>query len=203
MGSTYSFSDYPFPESELTRLRDREWILNLVPSNTIGAELGVFRGHFSELILDRVRPKKLYLNDFWRLQGTHYDDYGDYTNFGRLPTALAMEEVKFRADKYADSCEIVIVEKPCISFLSELDEKLDFVYLDTYHTFQETFDQLHAIDRVLAKKGLILGDDWWPDRNSPHHGVFLAVHEFLRNAEFEMITCGRGGQWCLRRSESK
>jgi len=57
---------HPFPDYELSRNWGRRWILDYVPEGTIGAEVGVFRGHFSELILRRQKPKKLYLIDPWR-----------------------------------------------------------------------------------------------------------------------------------------
>ncbi len=192
-------NEYSFPPAEVRRLKQREWILTYVPEYSVGAELGVFRGHFSKIIARKVLPRKLYLVDMWTLQGSHYGDYGDYTNYGKLPTSVALEETIKRTLQYQDQTEIVIVESKCEDFLYNLEEQLDFVYLDTYHTFNETLSQLSSISKKLKPDGLILGDDWWPDRDSPHHGVFLAIHAFIKANPFEIVACGPYGQYCLRR----
>jgi hypothetical protein len=41
----------------------RKTVLNQLPKNAVGAEIGVFRGDFSRHIVDYVKPKKLYLVD--------------------------------------------------------------------------------------------------------------------------------------------
>ena len=190
---------YPFPIEEIRRLEHRMWILNYIPKYSVGAELGVFRGHFSRIIAEKVVPQKLFLVDMWTLQGSHFGDYGDYTNYGKLPTSFALEEAIRQTNPHKEETEFVIVEGKCEDFLDNLEKPLDFFYLDTYHTFNETINQLNLISRKLKPEGLILGDDWWPDRSSLHHGVFLAIHEFIRTSPFEIVACGPGGQWCLRR----
>jgi hypothetical protein len=44
-----------------------------------------------------------------------------------------------------------------------------------------------------------LGDDWRIERNHIHHGVCLAVNEFVKAGTFELIVAGDKGQWVLRR----
>ena len=73
-------------------LEERKWILPLVPKHSVGAELGVFTGLFSEAISEAVQPKRLYLVDVWWTQfGEYYPDWNVYTDFGRLPTRVAYE----------------------------------------------------------------------------------------------------------------
>ena len=56
------------------------------------------------------------------------------------------------------------------------------------------------IDRVLAPNGVLMGDDWYPGVHQKHHGVFRAVNEFLREADYQFVAAGRGAQWCIRRT---
>jgi len=52
---------------------ERKWILPLIPQQSVGAELGVFTGIFSEALLEAVAPQRLYLVDvWWTLYGEFY-----------------------------------------------------------------------------------------------------------------------------------
>ena len=46
----------------------REWLLEMMPKNSVCAEIGVFWGEFSRLILKVAEPKMLHLIDPWRYQ---------------------------------------------------------------------------------------------------------------------------------------
>ena len=63
---------YPLPDSELRRLELRKWILNYVPKGGVGGEIGAFRGHFSEVLLQWLEPRKAYLVDPWTLRGEFF-----------------------------------------------------------------------------------------------------------------------------------
>jgi hypothetical protein len=47
---------------------DRKWLLQKLPKNAVCAEIGVYAGRFSELILRFTRPKKLHLIDPWKYE---------------------------------------------------------------------------------------------------------------------------------------
>ena len=53
----------------------RDFLLKLLPQNSIGAEIGVHKGDFSEEILRDVRPNELHLIDPWRYESS--DTYKD------------------------------------------------------------------------------------------------------------------------------
>ena len=48
--------------------RHRDFLLEKLPANSIGAEIGVHRGEFASHILEVVKPKKLHLIDPWEFQ---------------------------------------------------------------------------------------------------------------------------------------
>src|SRR5215212_6010355 len=73
--------------SEIKRSRKRDFLSQYVAKGGVGAELGVFWGHFSEVLLSEFQPRKLFLVDLWDLQGECFADRGAYTDFGRLRTA--------------------------------------------------------------------------------------------------------------------
>src|SRR5829696_286727 len=73
--------------SEIKRSRKRDFLSQYVAKGGVGAELGVFWGHFSEVLLSDFQPRTLFLVDLWDLQGEFFPDRGAYTDFGRLRTA--------------------------------------------------------------------------------------------------------------------
>jgi len=194
-----------FPQSELKRLENRAWILEFARQGGIGAEFGVFRGHFSEVIASKLCPKRLFLVDPWTTAGKKYN-WGDiaYTNFNQLTSSQALRDTQRRMKPFQHSSAVHFVEQTleefCTNFLSCHSELLDFAYLDTSHTYEDTISQLSMIDTVIKKKGVILGDDWHPDVSNKHHGVFRAVNDFIRMNSYQIVAAGPANQFCLRRT---
>jgi hypothetical protein len=71
-----------YPEAAIERGPRRRWILAYAKAGGVGAEFGVFRGHFAAEIADCLKPAKLYLVDPWTTSGERFD-WGDVpeTNF--------------------------------------------------------------------------------------------------------------------------
>ena len=90
-----------------------------------------------------------------------------------------------------------------IDMLAKRGTKLDFVYLDTSHSYKSTFSELKKIDLVLKEDGVVMGDNWAPNQDHCHHGLFRAVQDFVRLYEYEIVAAGPAGQFCLRRSNSE
>jgi hypothetical protein len=183
---------------ERKRSEKRAFLAQYVRQGGVGAEFGVFWGHFSEVILAEFRPRRLYLVDLWDMQGESFGDWGEYTDFGRLNTADCHARVRELEARHPGV--VTVVKDSVEHFLAGYDgEPFDWVYLDTSHKYDDTLRQLRTIDRHLAADGVILGDDWIVDRAHPHHEVFRAVHAFVRDSDFELVAAGRGNQYVLRR----
>jgi len=133
-----SLGELPYPDGEIQRLNYRKWILNYAKKEGIGAEVGVFRGHFAEILLKELKPKKLYLIDPWTKIGEKWGcgENSPYTAYGKVTTKYAREDTKRRILPYIDECEIIIVEDFVENFI--FPEKLDWIYLDTSHTYDDT-----------------------------------------------------------------
>ncbi|HVR16986.1 MAG TPA: class I SAM-dependent methyltransferase [Candidatus Limnocylindrales bacterium] len=168
------------------------------PNNSTGAELGVFTGLFSA-VLSRQRKlsKVTFVDPWWTVYGERYPDWGSYTDFGRVRTRQAFETAKRRISGFQNRFVEVMSSYKWLE--SQPDESLDWIYLDSTHTYDGTKQELKLINRKIRKTGLICGDDWQSDRNHRHHGVFLAVNEFIREEDFEFVLCGVNSQWIIRR----
>jgi hypothetical protein len=189
---------FPLPPGEYKRLKARRWIFERLPKGGVGAEIGVFRGHFSALICEHLTPQRFYLVDPWTLHGDLYNWGGAYFNHGTLPTAIAREQALARVAAFP-AVEAVMVEGFFPACAAQIPEKLDFAYLDASHRFEPTLAELHALSGMMKPGGIIFGDDWWPSTQAPHHAVFRAVQEFLRESDWEVRAAGPAGQYALGR----
>ncbi|MGV8096399.1 MAG: class I SAM-dependent methyltransferase [Mangrovibacterium sp.] len=178
----------------------RNDFLKLLPPNSIGAELGVFKGEFSKEILSVVKPNKLHLIDiWWKKFGEYYPDWGAYTNYGKLGTREAFRLMKENIKENKEKCSIHIGNDQEI-LLKFPDKYFDWVYLDSSHEYNETKNELHLIRKKIKPCGLITGHDFYPDRNSRHYGVYKAVTEFCLNTPWKIVYIDRHSQWCLKNS---
>ena len=186
------------PEREIKRLEDRKWILKYIKHGGVGAEIGVFRGHFTSLICAWAKPRKLYLIDPWTTLGPTFGWGNEYTNFDTLTTEAAKAEATARAAEFPQ-IQTVVIEDSYPSCSALITEPLQFAYLDAGHSYQSTLDELTHLKDQMAPDSVILGDDWQPNPTSQHHGVFVAVQEFTRNSDWEIIAAGPGAQWAIKR----
>ncbi len=194
-----------FPQGELDRTQRRRWILQHAPKGGICAEFGVFRGHFAEVIADELKPKVFHLVDEWTKSGELFNWGSDpYTNFNKLTTRQAMYDACRRMKRFEGISQIVFSEMRCEAFCEEYEAsgkpKLDFIYIDTTHTYADTLAQLRKGATILQERGVIAGDDWTIDPTHSRYGLMRAVHEFMAEANFELVAAGPDAQFCLRRA---
>jgi Methyltransferase domain len=182
------------------RVRQRKFLLDYIPENSVGAEIGVFTGLFSSLFAKHPKISQVtFVDPWWRAFGERYPDWGGYTDRGRLKTRSAYEVARRRISRAGRRNRIVEVAFSYEWLESQPDESLDWAYLDSTHTYGGTKRELALLDRKIKEDGILLGDDWHVERHHQHYGVALAVSEFLRTSEFEPVVCGVCSQWVLRR----
>lgn len=185
-----------FPASEVERLTRRAQFLWRAKRDGIGAEIGVFRGYFTEVLCAQLRPRKLYLIDPWTKIGTYFPYQSAYDSHGALSTEEAREEAQLRATRAATG-KIHFIEDHYPDCASQIKEPLDWAYLDASHSYDETLAELRALARQMQPDGLIYGDDWSPRPEAKHHGVFRAVQQFTRESKWKLVACGPASQWAI------
>lgn len=181
------------------RFEKRRPILNYIPKWKIGAEIGVFTGQFSELLMQVAAPTKFYAVDPRHLAfGETFPDWGVYTANGKLETGAALAAARRRLERFPQA--EIVVEKS-LDFLAKLDDgSLDWAYIDSTHTYDGTLSELIALAPKLSGDGVLLGDDCWCRRDNRHYGVFRAVRDFCKSSGFEIMLMDHAGQWCARRT---
>ena len=179
--------------------------LDILPKNSIGVELGVFKGEFAIEILNRVQPKLLWLIDPWWLLGKHKDDeplgrptdwknrgdhsiIDDFTNFVQhIKDVLLEKRVKIK------------IENDLEALPTYEDNYFDWAYIDSSHEYEHTKKELEILQYKVKDGGYILGHDWQPDPNHRHHGVTKAVNEFINETSFELVYLDNRIQWCIQK----
>lgn len=155
-------------------INTREELLELFPKNSIGAEIGIFKGEFSKLILEKIKPSLFYMIDPWDGNIVSGDKNGNnitqihgetfYVNhilpeFGFLPNTKILKH-------YSD----VINLFP--------DNYLDWVYIDAEHSYFNVKNDLYNCLPKIKKGGIISGHDY---NNTMFPGVVKAVTELCQN----------------------
>jgi Methyltransferase domain len=180
----------------------REEFLNFLPKNSIGAELGVFLGQFSEKIIPLVQPKELHLIDPWHTETGEFGEWGKGHNGGKtLTTARAYEIAQHRVQKVDKNNVARFHKADDIACLATFEDAyFDWIYIDSSHEYHHTKAEL-AISKLKVKpNGYILGHDWHDDPTHIHYGVIQAVHEFCAAEGWEMVALDkRFKQWAIQK----
>jgi hypothetical protein len=177
----------PFTRTDLAKLFSELWFNE-------GAEIGVFTGEYS-IILLRANPS-LHLRCVdswaWSREGEkgHHNTYWASSKVGR---PRDVHEANFERTKHR------LREFPAVQFMRMLsheaaaqipDGSLDFVYVDAEHTYEACLADLRAWSPKVKSGGIVSGDDYrfvnpkrpkrWRD---PYAGVDRAVEQFVQEAQ--------------------
>ncbi len=182
------------------RVDSRARVLSFLAEGTVGAELGVFAGKFSEFILSKVRPREFHMVDVWeKAYHPNYPNWGPYTAEGRLKVAVAKGAATERGMQFSKVCNVQVHEEYSTAWLDTLaDEYLDWAYVDSSHTYEGTLEELRKLKSKIKPGGIICGDDFWIDQNSPHYGVFRAVQQFCQDTDFRILYADDAAQWVIQ-----
>jgi Methyltransferase domain len=174
-------------------------VAELLPKGGVGAELGVYKGRFSPVLLQASEAERLHLVDPWYLLTPEWHwGVGDRSTVNALRRILR----RFRTEIEVGRVEVHVGND--LDVLGRMaDHSLDWAYLDSSHAYEHTVDELALLDRKVRPGGVIAGDDWRPDPDHPHHGVHRAVTEFLQANGYELRYADVGNrQWAISRGPS-
>lgn len=175
-------------ESRLEMLRE----LNLNDPK-VSVELGVDQGEFSRFVIDQLQAKRHFMVDTWATE--------------RFNEAK-MNEVE---QKFADEINLgkakIIREESINAATLFSNSSVDFCYVDTDHSYAQTYAELLAWAPKIASGGVLAGDDFsvGNPKSGISYGVIHAVLDFLKRSDFAFegisIDRDRNFSFCLRRRE--
>jgi len=143
--------------SRLTGGRKR--LLRILPKDTVGAEIGVWKGAFSEQILQIARPRVLHLVDPWTFQ----PDFSDRMFGGTVAKSQAdmdaiYDEARARLSGHGN---IRFWRMTSDAFFSQIDEKLDWIYIDGNHFYEWVRRDIENALTAVKPGGIVCGDDYY------------------------------------------
>ena len=123
----------------------RKFLLEMMPKNSVCAEIGVSQGLFTEEILEVVQPKKLHLIDPW----------------GGEPHVGYYEAVceKFKDQIESGQVEIYREKSQCV-YDHFPDQYFDWIYVDGSHNYKSVSRDLGFYYHKIKMYGFITGDDY-------------------------------------------
>jgi len=173
-----------------------EVIINLLENyeDPVGAEIGVYRGRNADNILSHT-DAFLYLIDPWDLEQYEGDDTGDCVAEGtQEELKKAKEECLERLKKHSIETDYSIIQRDHREV--ELEEKLDFVFLDGVHTYKGTIQQILQWYPQVKDGGLVIGHDWdYPDYDFKVKEAVTDLAELLG----QEIHLGDGYTWWFKK----
>lgn len=178
----------------------REFLFEFLPPASVGAEIGVDRGDFSERILSRVKPKTLHLIDPWK----YFDSEAYATSCYGGERGGSQAEMDERYLKIMQRFKAQIASQQVVvhrSFSHEVspnfsDAYFDWVYIDGDHHYESVKRDLETYYSKVKQGGCLLGDDYggkgWKG------GVTQAVDEFVATDRVTLVGI-RDRQFILRK----
>ena len=174
--------------SESTTSRD--FLLQTLPKFSIGTEIGVNEGDFSERILEIVRPKRLHLIDPWKFEK---EELYRTTPYGseKIKDQKMMDEkcknVERRFKNEIKKGQVIINRGYSEEILSVFDDNyFDWVYVDGNHLYEFVKKDLDLCFKKLMTGGLITGDDYY-EGGWCNGGVKKAVDELVNTGLVKLI----------------
>jgi len=154
----------------------RSFLLNIMPKESVCAEIGVWKGAFTKEILSCINPSKLYLVDPWAYQPKFRKNlYGGKR--GLIKNQENMDVI-YNAIKsrYQNNKKIEILRGYSSDMLNKIsDGCLDWAYIDGNHAYKYVLEDLRLCYLKVKNSGYICGDDY----SGGWKGVIKAVSNFL------------------------
>lgn len=131
----------------------------------VGAEIGVYRGAYSERLCLSIPGLKIKCVDPW-LSFRKNSQQGMNSRYARTCKRMSRYDAE-------------IIRKPSMEFIREVQNRsLDFVYIDEMHEFDPVMVDLILWSGKVRSGGMIAGHDYSPA--AWYNGVMAAVNAYTK-----------------------
>ncbi len=157
----------------------RERLLNILPKNGTCAEVGSWKGDFSQKILEATQPQQLTLIDPYKFFGEYENAWYGGQAGGQQKMDDIFNAVNTRFAPEMEQGRLRILRMNSDQGINELENaSMDWIYVDGNHTYEFVKTDLELSWNKIKTNGYLTGDDygivgWWED------GVTKAVNEFI------------------------
>lgn len=142
-------------------------------SNPTIAEVGVFHGHFSQILLDIFSPSKLYLIDTFYVNDhiTHKFD--------------AAHHFPYVKNRFKDLDTVEFLPGLSWDMLASIpNNTLDYIYIDADHTYASVTNDINVAVQKIKPGGIIQFNDYCTTHG---YGVLEAVNEFIEENDVDIL----------------
>lgn len=169
---------------DVRRDQARRKVLNLIPQGALCAEIGVWKGDFSQQILDTGKVRELFLIDPWRF-APHFPArlYGGLV----AKSQTEMDEIFLAVERRFSGKGVQVIRKPSLDAAETFpDSSFDWVYIDGDHYCKAVLDDLSAWFPKARPGGFVVLDDYdWRDAaNGNIFSVREAIDVFINGKSF-------------------
>lgn len=168
-----------------------------LPDDSVGIEIGVWRGDSSEQFL--AKTKFLYLVDPWSVQAYEdSDEFGDFDAYLRRYEKLVGSTNPATFQLYYDGVygdvlrrfegrPVQVLRQTSDEFFATFSGSADWAYIDGSHAFDQCLRDLHNAAHVVQS---VFGDDY-----GVKSGVTLAVNKFSADTGRKVSLLGNNQYW--------
>jgi len=156
------------------------------------AEIGVFKGDFSDFIFNHLYPKELYLVDIFEGNLGSGDKDGNNMEYLNLDNSY-----KNLLEKYNKNENVKVIKDFSTRFLSKIDNNyFDIIYIDADHEYFSVKMDLDSAYSKIKIGGYLCGHDYTPKT----WGVIKAVDEFCQANSKEILYLTEDGcpSYCIK-----
>ena len=122
----------------------------------VGAEVGVLEGEHAIQIIEYLpNLKKLYLVDSWKAYSA--DEYPDFAATNQEGNDNRYQQV---IQKFSTDTRIIIIRKESVQASLDINEPLDFVYIDANHRYEFVASDILVWYQKVKSGGLVCGHDY-------------------------------------------
>ena len=170
-------------------LKDRTFIFDIVPKKSVCCEIGIWKGDFSQKILENSNPTKMYLIDPWKYRSENL--YSSALYGGGVGSQAGMDDIynhvktRFR-NKMQDGTVEIVRERSDKAVENFTDGYFDWIYIDGDHSYDGALGDLRLYCPKVRSGGYIVVDDygnkgWWKG------GVIQAVADFMKSGKIRKV----------------
>ncbi|MBS0534441.1 MAG: class I SAM-dependent methyltransferase [Proteobacteria bacterium] len=187
---------------------DRDRLIEQYPRNQVWAEIGVYRGDFSQKVVDICKPAEYYLIDNWTFEIKDHNPFPDeaenfggfsskihWQHFGDDPVATQEHNYQHVTSRFAKNAEVKIVRANSIDGIKSLpDRHFDIMYVDANHQYEYVLRDMMEARTKLKPGGIMQMNDFYegPGGADQNLGVMGAVNTFVKRYDFHYIAMSFG-----------
>lgn len=188
-------------------LGDRKALIQQVPKGAVWAEVGVFRGDFSQAVLELCAPSEYCMIDNWAAL-PEQNSFGDVTenfasfagqihwdHFGDDASDAQEKNFQYVTQRFAGNPTVRVIRENSFKGIAGLpDAHFDVMYIDANHQYEFVLRDMMEARRKLKPGAVLLMNDFYegPGGAEQNLGVIGAVNTFVKRYEFHYIAMSHG-----------